>query len=237
MSADGTTRRAFLATSSSAVGGAWLMRLGPLIALTQACARDAMRDGLPFIVFTEREGADFEALSARILPTDETPGAREAGSVYFADRALDTFAADLLPIVRGGLTAMNERVASTFEGEAVFADLSEDRQDEIVGATEQSDPGFFFFARALVMMGVVCNPSYGGNRDQVGWQLLGFEDAFQYQPPFGYYDRAEHGATAERGGGGSDEAAPHHAAGAGPAAAADHRTGPVASPPERGERS
>lgn len=205
-----TTRRAFLATSSSAVGGAWLMRLGPVIALTQACARDAMRDGLPFAVFTEREGADFEALSARILPTDDTPGAREAGSVYFADRALETFASDLLPIVRGGLAAMNERVASTFEGETAFADLPEARQDEIVGATEQNDPGFFFFARALVMMGVVCDPSYGGNRDQVGWQLLGFEDAFQYQPPFGYYDRAEHGATADRGDGEPGDRTAHH---------------------------
>lgn len=186
------TRRDFVATSSSAIGGAWLVGLGPLIAMTQACARDAMRDGAGLVVFTEREAADFEALSARILPTDDTPGAREAGSVYFTDRALDTFMAELLPIVRGGLASLQERVATTFADARAFADLDEARQDQIVGATEREDPGFFFFARTLVMMGVVSNPEYGGNRDGVGWGLLGFEPTFQYQPPFGYYDRDEH---------------------------------------------
>ena len=29
---------------------------------------------------------------------------------------------------------------------------------------------------------------YGGNRDRVGWKLIGFEDRMAYQPPFGYYD-------------------------------------------------
>ena len=194
MSEDPThpTRRDFVATSSSALGGAWLLGLGPLIAMTQACARDALRDGAGFVVFTPREAADFEALSARILPTDDTPGAREAGSVYFADRALDTFAADLLPIVRGGLGSLDERVGATFADAGAFADLDETRQDQIVGTTEQEDPGFFFFARALVMMGVVSNPEYGGNRAGVGWGLLGFEPTFQYQPPFGFYDRDEH---------------------------------------------
>jgi gluconate 2-dehydrogenase gamma chain len=186
------TRRDFVAASSSALGSAWLVGLGPLIALTQACARDAMRDGAGFVVFDEREAADFEALSARILPTDDTPGAREAGSVYFADRALDTFMAEILPIVRGGLASLHERVGSTFAEAGAFADLDEARQDEIVGATELEDPGFFFFARGLVMLGVVSNPEYGGNRDGVGWALLGFEPTFQYQPPFGYYDRDEH---------------------------------------------
>jgi hypothetical protein len=37
-------------------------------------------------------------------------------------------------------------------------------------------------------MGFFGNPSYGGNRDLVGWKLIGFEDRFQFEPPFGYYD-------------------------------------------------
>jgi hypothetical protein len=32
-------------------------------------------------------------------------------------------------------------------------------------------------------------PKYGGNRDHVGWQLIGFPDQHIFQPPFGYYDR------------------------------------------------
>jgi gluconate 2-dehydrogenase gamma chain len=181
------------------VGGAWLARLAPLIAATQACAADAIEEGRPFVTFSEREGADFDAFAARIVPTDDTPGAREAGAVHFADRALDTFLSDLLPIVRAGLGSLNERVRSTFPGTEAFADLSEARQDEVIGAVEREDPAFFFFGRTLVMLGLVTNPELGGNRDKLGWQLIGFEDAFAYQPPFGYYDRDEHGGPTAEG--------------------------------------
>lgn len=194
-----TTRREFLSTSGSALGGAWLARFAPVLAATQACASEAMRDGAAFTTFTEREGADFDALAARIVPTDETPGAREAGSVHFADQALAGVLSDLLPIVRQGLAAMNERVDETVSDSGPFADLAPERQDEIVAAVEAEDPGFFFFARTLVMLGLVCNPEYGGNRDGVGWALLGFEDTYRYEPPFGYYDRGEHGDEATPG--------------------------------------
>jgi hypothetical protein len=38
------------------------------------------------------------------------------------------------------------------------------------------------------LYGFLGNSSYGGNRDNVGWKLIGFEDRMAYQPPFGYYD-------------------------------------------------
>lgn len=187
-----TTRRDFLSASGSVFGGAWLARLGPVVASLQACAADAMRDDLPFTTFTEREGADFDAFAARIVPTDETPGAREAGSVHFADRALAGVLADLLPMVRGGLASLSERAVASGAAET-FAELPPERQDGIIGAVEEEDPGFFFFARTLVVLGLVSNPEYGGNRDGVGWAVLGFEDTYHYEPPFGYYDRDEHG--------------------------------------------
>lgn len=187
------SRREFLSTSGSAVGGAWLMRLMPVLAWTQGCASDAMREGRAFTTFNEREGADFDAFAARIVPTDDTPGAREAGSVYFADQALGTVLSDLLPMVREGLAAMDEDVRERFPNADGFADLSAARQDEIITAMEADDPGFFFFARTLVMLGLVSNPEYGGNRDKTGWAILGFDDAYRYEPPFGFYDRDEHG--------------------------------------------
>jgi gluconate 2-dehydrogenase gamma chain len=189
-----SSRRDFLALSASTAGGAWLVRLAPLIAAAQACAADARRDGLPFVTFTEREGADFDALAGRIIPADETPGAREAGAVHFADRALGSFMAELLPEIRGGLARLHERALAG--GGSAFADLAEARQDELVADVESEDPSFFFLARTLVVLGMVSDPSHGGNRDGIGWQMIGFEDDFAYQPPFGYYDRDEHGAGA-----------------------------------------
>ena len=64
----------------------------PLVLATQACARDAAEEGAPFVTFTEREGADFEAFSSRIIPSDDTAGAREANVVYFVDQALQASA-------------------------------------------------------------------------------------------------------------------------------------------------
>ena len=130
MDHDERTRREFLTTSGSAMGGSWLLPFAPLIAVTQACASDAMRSGLPFTTLSEREGADFDAFAARIVPTDDTPGAREAGAVHFADRALQTFLDELLPIVRDGLSSMSRRVPDTLRGLGAFGDLSRDPRDE-----------------------------------------------------------------------------------------------------------
>jgi hypothetical protein len=41
----------------------------------------------------------------------------------------------------------------------------------------------------LTVLGLFTMPSYGGNRDGIGWALIGFEDQHAFQPPFGYYDR------------------------------------------------
>ena len=55
-----------------------------------------------FEVFTPEQAKEVEAIAARIIPTDELPGATEAGVVYFIDRALKTFASDNLPLYHNG---------------------------------------------------------------------------------------------------------------------------------------
>ena len=39
-----------------------------------------------------------------------------------------------------------------------------------------------------VLTGVFAVSEYGGNAGKVGWKLIGFEDRYAWQPPFGYYD-------------------------------------------------
>ena len=41
-----------------------------------------------FSVLSEEEAQEFQAIAARIIPTDETPGATEAGVIYFIDNVL-----------------------------------------------------------------------------------------------------------------------------------------------------
>ena len=42
--------------------------------------------------------------------------------------------------------------------------------------------------RYLTLAGMFSLPEHGGNRDQIGWRLLGFENRHAWQPPFGFYD-------------------------------------------------
>jgi len=193
------SRREFMARSGSALGGVWLL------GLLQACdsagsgAARAVAEGMglgQLETFGAREGADFEAFSALIVPTDDTPGAREAGTVYFADQALGSFMQFLAPVIRDGLADMAERARDASGAASGFADLDEAAQLDIMRDVERDNPGFFGAARLLVLLGLSSNPEYGGNRDKVGWRLLGFEDQFQHEPPFGNYDLGEHGGDA-----------------------------------------
>src|SRR5882672_1763872 len=60
--------------------------------------------GDPKISFlTAADAADIEAVAAQIIPTDDSPGAREAGVVYFIDRALGTFFSQLASDYRAQL--------------------------------------------------------------------------------------------------------------------------------------
>jgi hypothetical protein len=49
----------------------------------------------------------------------------------------------------------------------------------------------------LTHCGMFAMPSWGGNKDLAGWNLIGFDSRHAWQPPFGFYDAR---ATAEEGG-------------------------------------
>jgi gluconate 2-dehydrogenase gamma chain len=133
------------------------------------------------------EAADIEAVAAQIIPTDDSPGAREAGVVYFIDRALATFLSQLTGDYRAQLAAFQAAYRERYPAAASFAALTPEQQVEYLKGVDQTP--FFATTRLLTLLGMFSAPSYGGNRDGVGWKLLGFEDSHVFQPPFGYYDR------------------------------------------------
>ena len=135
--------------------------------------------------------ADIDAIASQILPSDGTPGAREAGVIYFIDRALTTFDKDKQPAYRSGLAAIQATRKEMFPQSRSVAGLTSDQQIALLHAIEKSE--FFELLRMHTLMGFLGAPSYGGNRDQVGWKLIGFEDKMAFAPPFGYYDRVKDG--------------------------------------------
>lgn len=138
---------------------------------------------------TADEAIELEAVTARIIPTDDTPGAKEAGCYWFIDHALNDFARDAQPLVRDGLRDLGRAAARAHGRGARFSALTGEQQDALLKAIERSE--FFGFMRFSTIAGFLALPKYGGNKDYIGWQVVGQERGYEFTPPFGWYDRPE----------------------------------------------
>jgi gluconate 2-dehydrogenase gamma chain len=139
-----------------------------------------------FKFFDRATAEEVSANAAQILPSTDGPGATEAGVIFFIDHALKTFDADKAQIYRGGMAELQRVREKMFPASASMAELSGEQQIELVRAIEKSE--FFELVRTQTLLGFLGNPSYGGNRNEVGWKYIGFEDRMTWEPPFGYYD-------------------------------------------------
>lgn len=159
-------------------------------------------------VFFNREEAQFiEAAVARLIPTDQDPGAIEAGVPNYIDKQLaGAWGAGerlytsgpweptrpglgyQLPLKPGelfhtGIKAINAELNKS--GRA-FWEMSPDQQDEYLHKLETGGvdlngvPSEIFFNQLLGMTieGFFSDPVYGGNKDMVGWKMIGFPGAY-----------------------------------------------------------
>jgi gluconate 2-dehydrogenase gamma chain len=189
MDSEETSRRLFLIKSLTGVSTAWLALRLPEIAAAQEHAHHAAQSAgsakLEF--FSAEQAAEVEAVAAQIIPTDDTPGAREARVIYFIDRALTTFDKDKQTQYVKGLKDLQTKQKKMFKTSAKFSDLNSEQQIKVLKAFEKN--AFFETIRVHTIMGFFADPSYGGNYDKIGWKTIGFQDDFFFKPPFGYYDR------------------------------------------------
>ena len=155
--------------------------------LAAACWAEVLRaQTQQFVFFDPATAVEIKAIAGQIIPDDETPGADRAGVIWFIDRALAGYDADNRELYKRGLGEMQVKRAELFPGSTSIAGLSKDQQIQLLRSMEKSE--FFQLVRYHTILGFFGHPKYGGNRDQVGWKLIGVEYAMQYQPPFGYYD-------------------------------------------------
>ena len=198
------SRRGFLAHGLTGVSAAWLSVHWPAIVAAADHAHQAVQSSAPakFEFFSPEQAAEIDAISARIIPTTDTPGAHEAGVVYFIDRALVTFAKDQQQVFRDGLPALHAQTKSLFPAYSIFSQASAGEQDQILqhfGQQADSGPNVFtaapaaqnFFAtvRWLTVAGFLIDPDTRGNPAGIGWKLIGRDREHMFQPPFGYYDK------------------------------------------------
>ena len=179
--------------------------------------------------FDAHQRATVEAAMARIIPTDDAPGAREAGTIDFLDRYLSGLEhiyakpdgsgfetltgrrADawqqrieiLREKYRAGIAGLDRTSRDRFG--AAFVELTPEQQDLVLAETEKPHLGaeaaletaratagfapvepalqqtsteivldFFPLLALHTRQGFYADPIYGGNRDRVGWQVIGF---------------------------------------------------------------
>ena len=139
-----------------------------------------------FSVLSEEEAQEFKAIAARIIPTDETPGATEAGVIYFIDNVLADDREAEHEILRQGMRELQVAAARGISMLPIFFELEPEQQDQLLREVEESP--FFGTMRFLTIAGMFSLPEYGGNRDKIGYKLIGFEDRHAWQPPYGSYD-------------------------------------------------
>ena len=188
MGTGGKSRRAFLAQSASGLGASWLAANFPAIAAAQEFVRTAAASGqLPaFAFFTPEQAAEVEAMAAEIIPTDDTPGAREAHVVAFIDRALVTFERERQADYRKGLDELAAQTAKLFPSAGKFSALPAESKIKVLTSIEQTP--FFDLVRVHTITGFFASPIHGGNHDKVGWALVAWDDSLEHTAPFGYYD-------------------------------------------------
>ena len=177
------SRREFV-SGMAALGAVWMVA-------GTACTRESSWGGdtTKLVHFTPAQAAAVEAISSRILPSDDTPGAREAGVVYFVDQTLKGYAKEQAPLFADGLKSLGEAVAKKHGSAANFVSLTAEQQDAMLRDIEKTP--FFAAIRFATLAGFLSLPKYGGNKDYVGWKFIGQELAMEYKAPFGWYDRPE----------------------------------------------
>ena len=205
-SAKSTARRDFLLQIGGATGAAWLTAHWPaMVAAAQhAHAAANASPGAALEVLTPAQAKEVEAICSLIIPSDDLPGAREAGAVYFIDRALKTFAADAKRVYDDGLADLNRMAGEMFPGVDRFSAASPAQQEEVFARLEApprpgSDTRRRRFAASgadfagtiwfHTVAGFLVDPAAGGNRDYAGWKVIGRDPAHSFSPPFGFYDK------------------------------------------------
>jgi gluconate 2-dehydrogenase gamma chain len=180
------TRRDFLRASGGTLGAAWLGAHWPAIAAAAEHAHGAASGTVDYTLrlLDPAQARDVEAVAAQIVPSDDTPGAREAGVVYFVDHVLSGIFKDGAGDFLAGLAAFQQGWTAAHPG--AFADADPPRQIEHLKTVENTP--FFQAMRFFTITGLLALPSYGGNRDKVGWKMVGFVDQHIWSPPFGHYD-------------------------------------------------
>lgn len=158
-------------THASAQGAGTLSHLLGRLNLQTPASLDAYTP----VALDAAQLATLKAAIDRLLPADDLgPGAVEAGVFVYIDQTLAASDAAVLALYQQGLAALD---AAT--GSGGFATLAAADQDALLtkveaGSVPDVPEGFFITLLTHTRQGMFGDPVHGGNRDFVGWDLIGY---------------------------------------------------------------
>jgi hypothetical protein len=147
--------------------------LAPVAAITSAAQQAAIESAL-----STSQLKTLEAFVDRLIPKDELgPGATECGVAVYINRSLGDYLAPEKAAFIAGLEATDALARRTEDRS--FAELSAEKQDAVLTAMDNGTADgfpearvFFGRVRRLALEGMFGDPSYGGNRNFAGWDLI-----------------------------------------------------------------
>ena len=161
--------------------------------MTRPKNQSAVYRDQPLHALRVAQARTLDAIAGRIFPTTDTPGAVEAGAIFYIDQALAGPYPELLPFYAKSLRALDRHSKNKFAW--AFFKLGSDQQDAVLKDFEAGAvpayakaAEFFETVRAHILEGVFGEPNYGGNKNLVGWRLVGFPGQ-QYGYPDPYINR------------------------------------------------
>jgi gluconate 2-dehydrogenase gamma chain len=163
------SRRNFLKSTGLAIGGTLIL---------PACYYEPA----PFRFFTQAEADCLIAICECIIPADDTPGATEAGVIYYIDKQIVGPFKKYQKTYRDGLAALQKDCL--FTQHERFEILSPERQVKFLEMIEENHAdlqtwdslipsAFFNLVINHTMQGFYGAPRHGGNRNYVSYRILG----------------------------------------------------------------
>ena len=173
------SRRAALKLAAVAVVGVSFGASGVLNRVATHWGRTPLR---PYQFFAEAEAKLLIAICEQIIPRDDTPGATDAGVIFYIDRQLSGPLARHQQKYRLGLDAVRKTCVQVYQ--LSFEELAFEQQTDALRQIEAgrvppehwgdlSPQAFFGLVLDHTRQGFYGSPRHGGNRDYVSYRMLG----------------------------------------------------------------
>lgn len=145
----------------------------------------ASGQAVPLNFFSQADAPWIETLMSHIVPSDDTPGAKETGCLYYLDLQLNGALSRFAPAYRTGLAAFQKQHPD-------FLQTKPDDQLKTLEALKSNR--FFDMLVDHTMQAFYGSPVHGGNKDAASWKMLGIEKYMGEGPWNGNTGGHKHGA-------------------------------------------